>query len=272
MAPGNARHGVRYHDRVRTTKGGTPVSQTTRDIEVLRHWIADTPAGGMVFFGGAGVSTERGIPDFRSPGGLYAQKYPYPPEHMVSRSFFDANPEEFFDFYCERMVALDAQPNQAHRKLAELEQTGILSAVITQNIDGLHQKAGSENVLELHGSVLRNRCIACGKAYSVTDLLDLRKRAPDGVPRCPTCKNIVKPNVVLYEESLDEATINAAVKAIAQADLFVIAGTSLAVYPAAGLIDFFQGRRLAIVNRTPTPRDQHADLRIAANVGDVFDF
>lgn len=246
--------------------------QTERDIETFRQWVADTPPGDMVFFGGAGVSTESGIPDFRSPDGLYAQKYPHPPEQMISRSFFDAHPREFFDFYCDRMLALDAQPNQAHRKLAELERAGTLSAVVTQNIDGLHQKAGSSNVLELHGSVLRNYCMECGAAYSVDELLTQRDRADDGVPRCPACGGIVKPDVVLYEEALDERTLQASVDAIARAALLVVAGTSLAVYPAAGLIDFFQGDHLVIVNRTPTPRDCQADLCLAANVGEVFDF
>lgn len=243
-----------------------------RDIDTFRTWVADTPPGGMVFFGGAGVSTESGIPDFRSPNGLYAQKYPYPPEQMISRSFFDAHPGEFFDFYCDRMLALDAEPNRAHRKLAELEQAGTLAAVVTQNIDGLHQKAGSKRVFELHGSVLRNFCMECGAGYSVDELLALRARSLDGVPRCPACDGIVKPDVVLYEEPLDERTMHGAIDAIAQAALLVIAGTSLAVYPAAGLIDYFRGSNLVIINRTPTPRDRHADLCIAANVGDVFDF
>lgn len=252
--------------------GEQPHSQASRDIETFRCWVAETPAGGMVFFGGAGVSTESGIPDFRSSDGLFAQKYPYPPEQMVSRSFFDAHPREFFDFYCERMIALDAQPNQAHRKLAELERNGTLAAVITQNIDGLHQKAGSTNVFELHGSVLRNYCRECQAPCTVEQLLALRAEAADGVPRCPTCDGIVKPDVVLYEEPLDEAVLHGAVDAIAQADMLVVAGTSLAVYPAAGLIDYFTGDHLVIVNRTPTPRDRQADLCIAANVGDVFDF
>ena len=213
-----------------------------------------------------------GIPDFRSADGLYAQRYPYPPETMVSRSFFDAHPREFFDFYCDRMLALDAAPNAAHRKLAELEREGTLSAVVTQNIDGLHQKAGSRNVLELHGSVWRNFCMDCGAPYTVEELLALREQSPDGVPRCPKCGAIVKPDVVLYEEPLDDATVTVAVRAIASADLLVIAGTSLAVYPAAGLIDYFSGDHLAIINRTPTPRDAHADLCIAANVGEVLGY
>ena len=246
--------------------------QSAADVEQLRTWIRQCEPGRMVFFGGAGVSTESGIPDFRSPDGLYAQKYPYPPETMVSRSFFDTHPREFYDFYCDRMLALDAEPNAAHRKLAELEHDGTLSAIITQNIDGLHQKAGSSNVLELHGSVLRNYCMECGAPYTIDELLALREASPDGVPRCPKCGGIVKPDVVLYEESLDEATLTAAVRAIANADLLVIAGTSLAVYPAASLIDFFSGDHLAIINRTPTPRDEHADLCIAANVGEVLSF
>ena len=200
------------------------------------------------------------------------RRYPHPPETMVSRSFFDAHPREFFDFYCDRMLALDAEPNAAHRKLAELEREGTLSAVVTQNIDGLHQKAGSRNVLELHGSVWRNFCMDCGAPYTVEELLALRKQSPDGVPRCPRCGTIVKPDVVLYEEPLDDGTVTAAVRAIASADLLVIAGTSLAVYPAAGLIDYFSGDHLAIINRTPTPRDAHADLCIATNVGKVLGY
>lgn len=248
------------------------MDETVRAIETFRSWVADTPPGGLVFFGGAGVSTESGIPDFRSPDGLYAQKYPYPPEQMVSRSFFDANPSAFFDFYCDRMLALSAEPNAAHRKLAELERKGTLSAVVTQNIDGLHQKAGSLNVLELHGSVWRNFCMGCGASCTAEELLTLREQSPDGVPRCAHCGAIVKPDVVLYEEPLDDATVTAAVRAIASADLLVTAGTSLAVYPAAGLIDYFRGDHLAIINRTPTPRDAHADLCIAANVGDVLGY
>ena len=226
----------------------------------------------IVFFGGAGVSTESGIPDFRSVDGLYHQKFKYPPETMLSHTFYETHTEEFYDFYRAKMLALDAQPNAAHRKLAEWERQGKLKAVITQNIDGLHQKAGSKRVLELHGSVLRNFCMDCGAAYPVDELLRLRDEAADGVPRCPACGGIVKPDVVLYEEALDERTLQASVDAIARADLLVVAGTSLAVYPAAGLIDFFQGDHLVIVNRTPTPRDRQADLCLAANVGDVFDF
>ena len=226
----------------------------------------------IVFFGGAGVSTESGIPDFRSVDGLYNQKYDYPPETILSHSFYIKYPEEFYRFYRDKMLCLDAEPNITHKKLAELEAAGKVKAVVTQNIDGLHQLAGSKRVLELHGSVLRNACMGCGAPYSVERLLDLRAANPDGVPRCPACGRIVKPAVVLYEEPLDERTLHEAITAIAQADLLVIAGTSLSVYPAAGLIDVFQGSRLVIVNRTPTPRDRHADLCIAANVGDVLDF
>ncbi len=179
---------------------------------------------------------------------------------------------EFFKFYFDRMIALDAVPNPAHYALAKLEKEGKLSAVITQNIDGLHQKAGSQNVLELHGSVWRNFCMGCGAPYTVEELLALREQSPDSVPRCPKCGAIVKPDVVLYEEPLDDATVTAAVCAIASADLLVIAGTSLAVYPAAGLIDYFSGDHLAIINRTPTPRDAHADLCIATNVGEVLGY
>ena len=242
-------------------------------VETLRSWIEACPAGGMVFLGGAGVSTESGIPDFRSANGLYAQQggYPYPPEVMISRSFFDAHPAEFFAFYCDRMLALGAQPNQAHRKLAELERQGTLAAVVTQNIDGLHQQAGSNRVLELHGSVHRNLCMRCRAPYTVDELLAARAAATDGVPRC-RCGGIIKPDVVLYEEPLDEAVLTAAVDAVRRASLLVVAGTSLSVYPAAGLIDLFSGDHLAIVNRSPTAKDRLADLCIDANVGEVFAF
>ena len=245
----------------------------TREIETLRSWIESCKPGRMVFFGGAGVSTESGIPDFRSPDGLYAQKYgDVAPETMISRSYFDMHPERFFAFYFDRMIARDAEPNRAHRKLAELEQNGTLSAVITQNIDGLHQKAGSRNVLELHGSVLRNFCMGCGRAFDLDEEIALHEAAPNGVPRCPTCGSIVKPDVVLYEEGLDGRILEQSVSAIRHADMLVIAGTSLAVYPAAGLIDYFSGDHLVIVNLAPTPRDRYADLCIAAKVGGVFDF
>lgn len=244
---------------------------TLRDIETLRSWIEACGPRKMVFFGGAGVSTESGIPDFRSADGLYSQGYTYPPETVVSHTFFEARPKDFYDFYCTRMVDLDAKPNRAHRKLAELERRGVLDSVVTQNIDGLHQAAGSTRVWELHGSVHRNTCLGCGRAFDAHELLERHESAADGVPRCG-CGAIIKPDVVLYEEPLDDATVEGAIRSIAQADLLVVAGTSLAVYPAAGLLDYFGGSHLAIVNRTPTPRDQAADLCIAANVGDVFDF
>ena len=244
---------------------------TLRDIETLRSWIEACGPRKMVFFGGAGVSTESGIPDFRSADGLYSQGYTYPPETVVSHTFFEARPKDFYDFYCTRMVDLDAKPNRAHRKLAELERRGVLDSVVTQNIDGLHQAAGSTRVWELHGSVHRNTCLGCGRAFDAHELLERHESAADGVPRCG-CGAIIKPDVVLYEEPLDDATVEGAIRSIAQADLLVVAGTSLAVYPAAGLLDYFGGSHLAIVNRTPTPRDQAADLCIAANIGDVFDF
>lgn len=242
--------------------------QTTRDIETLRGWIDAAQPGGVVFFGGAGVSTESGIPDFRSPSGLYsaqsARRYDYPPEVMVSRSFFDAYPREFFDFYFDCMVFRDAQPNACHRKLAELEAHGIVSAVITQNIDGLHQAAGSKRVLELHGSVHRNHCTRCGAFYTLDDVL-----RSEGVPRCG-CGGVIKPDVVLYGEALDETTLNAAVRAIRRADLLLVGGTSLNVYPAAGLLRYFTGAALAVVNKTPTPADARADLVIQASIGRVL--
>ena len=242
-------------------------------IEKFRTWVDGCADGRMVFFGGAGVSTESGIPDFRSPDGLYAQKYgDVPPEEMISRSYFDRHPEQFYEFYFDRMIARDAPPNRAHRKLAQLEARGTLSAVITQNIDGLHQLAGSKAVWELHGSVLRNYCMTCKAFYDLDEILDLHAQSPDGIPYCPKCGGIVKPDVVLYEEGLDGHVLEESVRAIRSADLLVIAGTSLAVYPAAGLIDYFSGDHLVIVNLAPTPRDRYADLCIQAKVGEVFDF
>ena len=232
-------------------------------VPALEEILAATKS--MVFFGGAGVSTESGIPDFRSPDGLYAQKYPYPPEQMVSRSFFDANPSAFFDFYCDRMLALDAQPNRAHRKLAELEQAGTLAAVVTQNIDGLHQAAGSKTVYELHGSTLRNYCVKCGAFYDVDFIAN-----STGVPRCPKCGGIIKPDVVLYEEGLDEQVLSGAVSAIRRADTLIIGGTSLVVYPAAGLIRYFRGDHLVVINMQPTNADAEADLCIAKPIGQVL--
>lgn len=218
----------------------------------------------IVFFGGAGMSTESGIPDFRSEDGLYRQEYDYPPETVISATFFHRHPEVFFRFYRERMLCLTAQPNAGHRKLAELEEKGKLQAVVTQNIDGLHQLAGSKNVLELHGSVHRNHCLRCGKSFSARFMLET-----DGIPVCP-CGGTVKPDVVLYEEPLDSQTITRAVDAISTADLLIVGGTSLAVYPAAGLIDYYRGNRLVLINRTPTPADARADLILRGNIGELL--
>ena len=218
----------------------------------------------IVFFGGAGVSTESGIPDFRSVDGLYHQKFRYPPETMLSHSFYMAHKAEFYEFYRAKMLAPDAQPNAAHRKLAQWEQEGKLLAVITQNIDGLHQKAGSRRVYELHGSVLRNYCEKCGRFYPAEYVKDAA-----GVPLC-RCGGIVKPDVVLYEESLNEKTLADSVSAIEKADLFIVAGTSLTVYPAAGLIRFYRGSRLVLINRDETPYDGYADLVFHQSLGDVF--
>lgn len=218
----------------------------------------------IVFFGGAGVSTESGIPDFRSADGLYNQKYKYPPERIISHSFFTANPEEFYRFYRDRMIFPEAKPNAAHLKLAELERAGKLLAVITQNIDGLHTAAGSKNVIELHGSVHRNRCMKCGKKFGLDFIMKT-----EGVPRCE-CGGIVKPDVVLYEEALDENDIDRAINAISEADVLIIGGTSLAVQPAAGLIRFFGGRRLVVINRTPTSADGEADIVINGSIGETL--
>lgn len=219
----------------------------------------------IVFFGGAGVSTESGIPDFRSTGGLYSQTYKYPPEMIVSHTFYEECPEEFFDFYKKRMLFMNAQPNAAHKKLAQLEKAGKLKAVITQNIDGLHQAAGSKNVLELHGSVLRNYCESCGKSFPVKYVLEA-----DGVPHCDACGGRVKPDVVLYEENLDMDVMKAAVNYISRADMLIIGGTSLVVYPAAGLLRYYQGHKLVLVNKSNTSYDSRADLVINENIGEVF--
>lgn len=224
-------------------------------------------ATSMVFFGGAGVSTASGIPDFRSEDGLYHQHFKYPPEEMLSHDFYVTHTEEFFDFYRTRMIALGAKPNQAHLKLAELERVGKLAAVVTQNIDGLHQAAGSKNVLELHGSVHRNVCQRCGRVYSAEWVM-----GTEGAPRCPECGGVIKPDVVLYGESLDERVLTASVEAISKADLLVIGGTSLVVYPAAGLVNYFNGSRLVIVNKQPTPQDASADLVCACDIAKAFDF
>lgn len=220
----------------------------------------------IVFFGGAGVSTESGIPDFRSQDGLYHMKYKYPPETIISHSFFVHKPEEFYRFYKDKMLAPEAQPNKAHLALARLEQMGKLKAVITQNIDGLHQKAGSKKVLELHGSVLHNHCVKCNAPYSMEYV-----KNSEGVPRCEKCGGIVKPDVVLYEESLDTEVLEESVSYISNADVLIIGGTSLVVYPAAGLIDYFHGRKLVVINKSATPRDQAADLLIEDSIGKVLD-
>ncbi len=218
----------------------------------------------IVFFGGAGVSCESGIPDFRSTDGLYHQTWRHPPEEILSHRFFEEQPEEFFRFYREKMLYPAAKPNAAHRALARWEQAGRLRAVVTQNIDGLHQAAGSKNVLELHGSVHRNHCTRCGAFYALDRIL-----CTDGVPRC-TCGGIIKPDVVLYEEALDGATMDTALQAIRAADLLIVGGTSLNVYPAAGLLRFFAGDTLVVINKTPTPADRSADLVIQDAIGEVL--
>lgn len=230
--------------------------------ETLQDWVNQSRR--IVFFGGAGVSTESGIPDFRSVDGLYRQQYRYPPETILSRSFFEDNPEEFFRFYRAKMLAPQAKPNAAHRKLAELEQAGRLSAVITQNIDGLHQLAGSEKVWELHGSVYRNFCQTCGKSHPLETILNAQ-----GVPMCG-CGGRIKPDVVLYEESLNQRTLRDAVNAIEQADLLLVGGTSLAVYPASGLVDYYRGNHLALLNKSVTPLDSRADLILRDPIGQVL--
>ena len=234
----------------------------TKEIQILQQWINDS--GRIVFFGGAGVSTESGIPDFRSVDGLYNQKYDYPPEEILSRSFFDRRPEEFYRFYRDKMICTDAKPNAAHKKLAELEEKGKLRSVVTQNIDGLHTFAGSKRVWELHGSVHRNRCMDCGRPYGLD-----RIRESVGVPRC-TCGGIIKPDVVLYEESLDGYVMEQALRDIQNADMLIIGGTSLAVYPAAGLIRYYGGKRLVLINKSETPYDSHADLVIHDAIGAVL--
>lgn len=231
-------------------------------VEELQKIISES--GNIVFFGGAGVSTESGIPDFRSVDGLYHQQWDYPPEVILSHSFFVKNPEEFYRFYRAKMLC-EAQPNPAHKKLAALERTGRLKAVITQNIDNLHQMAGSRSVLELHGSVYRNHCTKCGAFYDLEYIKSTR-----GVPRCPKCGGIIKPDVVLYEEALDSQVLREAVSAIAQAEVMIIGGTSLSVYPAASLIDYFRGSYLVVINRDPTPRDSMAQLVISRPIGEVF--
>ena len=230
--------------------------------ETLQRWIDES--SNIVFFGGAGVSTESGIPDFRSVDGLYNQQYKYPPETILSHDFFEEQPEEFFRFYRAKMLCLDAKPNAAHEKLAQLERAGKLRAVITQNIDGLHQAAGSRRVLELHGTVHQNDCQKCGRTFSAQDILHSTE-----VPRCP-CGGIIKPRVVLYGEALDQLVLAESVDAICQAEMLIIGGTSLAVYPAAGLIDYYRGKKLVLINKSRTPYDDQADLIIQAPIGQVL--
>ena len=232
-------------------------------VDLLEQWIKESD--NVVFFGGAGVSTESGIPDFRSVDGLYNQQYDYPPETIISHSFYRKNPEEFYQFYKNKMLFPDAQPNAAHKALTKLEQQGKVRAVITQNIDGLHQAAGSKEVLELHGSVHRNYCTRCGKFFGLSDILGM-----NGVPRCE-CGGIIKPDVVLYEEGLDQETLQKAVRYIQNAEILIIGGTSLTVYPAAGLIDYYRGKKLVLINKTATPMDERADLVISAPIGEVFE-
>ena len=228
----------------------------------LQQWVQESQ--NIVFFGGAGVSTESGIPDFRSVDGLYQQKYAYPPEVILSHSFFMHHPEEFFQFYRDKMLYLQAKPNAAHQKLAELESCGKLKAVITQNIDGLHQAAGSQKVLELHGSVLRNYCQKCGKFYDVQFI-----QQSQGIPYC-SCGGIVKPDVVLYEEPLDETVLQEAMYWIAKADMLIIGGTSLAVFPAAGLVYGYHGERLVLINRDETPYDSKVNLLLTGKIGEIL--
>ena len=232
------------------------------EIETLKTWIE--ASDNIVFFGGAGVSTESGIPDFRSTDGLYHQKFEYPPETILSHTFFYQHTEYFYRFYREKMLPLEAEPNAAHRALAALERAGKLRAIVTQNIDGLHQKAGSKNVYELHGSIWRNYCTKCGKSYSAEFIRD-----SGGVPHC-ACGGLIKPDVVLYEEGLDEKTIKGAVRAIAEADVLIVGGTSLTVYPAAGLIRYYDGNRLVLINRDETPYDGYANLIFREPIGQVL--
>ena len=233
-----------------------------QEIGALQEIIDESK--NIVFFGGAGVSTESGIPDFRSEDGLYHEKYSYPPERIISHSFFLTNPEVFYRFYKEKMLCLDAEPNAAHRKLAELEQAGKLKAVVTQNIDGLHQKAGSKIVYELHGSIHRNYCLRCHKFYPAEFI-----KEAEGIPYC-SCGGVIKPDVVLYEESLDSKTIEDAVTAIVHADTLIIGGTSLVVYPAAGFIDYFRGKHLVLINKAETGRTIRAELSIQAPIGEIL--
>ena len=234
-----------------------------QELETLKKWIDNSD--NIVFFGGAGVSTESGIPDFRSVDGLYNQQYDYPPETILSHTFFRRNTEEFYRFYRAKMLALDAKPNAAHKKLAQWEQEGKLKAVVTQNIDGLHQAAGSKMVYELHGSVHRNYCQKCGAFYDARYMLESK-----GIPKCEKCGGIIKQDVVLYEEGLDDATMRGAIRAIGHADVLIIGGTSLTVYPAAGLIDYYNGNKLVLINKSVTPMDSRADLLVQGPIGEIF--
>ncbi len=232
------------------------------NLQQLQQWVRESK--NAVFFGGAGVSTESGIPDFRSVDGLYHQKFDYPPETIISHSFYERKPEYFFRFYREKMLPLGFEPNVTHKTLARLEAEGHLAAVVTQNIDGLHQKAGSKRVYELHGSVLRNYCVKCHKFYPAEIVKNAR-----GVPLCD-CGGVIKPDVVLYEESLDTKTMEAAARAIAKADLLIVGGTSLTVYPAAGMINYYRGNRLVLINRDETPYDSYANLVFHQSLGEIF--
>jgi NAD-dependent deacetylase len=257
--------------------GGDSMLEGTKEkIEKLQEMV--DAAGRIVFFGGAGVSTESGIPDFRSVDGLYNQKYDYPPETILSHTFYVNKTDEFFRFYYDKIMLEGAEPNKAHKKLAELEEAGKLTAVVTQNIDGLHQKAGSKKVLELHGSVLRNYCETCGEFYDGDFIMEAKekweaggKKPNETAPRCPKCGGRIKPDVVLYEEGLDNMVISEAIDHIAKADLLIIGGTSLVVYPAAGLVDYFRGDNLVLINKSSTTRDSKADLVIADSIGEVLD-
>lgn len=239
------------------------IDKTTMDnINKLISWVSES--SNIVFFGGAGVSTESGIPDFRSVDGLYHQHYDYPPETILSHSFFQRKTSDFYKFYRDKMICTDAKPNITHKKLAELESKGKLKAVVTQNIDGLHQAADSKTVYELHGSVHRNYCTRCHKFYPVETIIE-----STDVPHCD-CGGVIKPDVVLYEEGLDDRTVAAAIKAIAKADILIVGGTSLAVYPAAGLIEYYTGNKLVLINKSATPMDNNADLLIQCGLGEVF--
>ena len=237
-------------------------------METLKQWVNESD--NIVFFGGAGVSTESGIPDFRSVDGLYHQKYDYPPETILSHTFFMKKTPEFYKFYADKMLVEGAKPNAAHLKLAEWEKQGKLKAVITQNIDGLHQMAGSQEVLELHGSVQRNYCMKCHEFFDFASIKERMKEAEDLVPKCPKCGGTIKPDVVLYEEGLDNDVMMNAIYYISHADVLIIGGTSLVVYPAAGLIDYYRGNKLVLVNLSSTSRDSRADLVIHGKIGEVF--